>query len=144
MNNLLKKLVQLKQLGLFLFHGAWYFLSAVFGRFPKKTFTECLTVILMVVLFFLSSTVLRWLDPTAGTFDAGVLQTINLTLVKYAVFLLVTWFSFGFIWPDLRHFMIYYFKSTFNQLTPWQKILFSSSIYCFHLLTLVVLSILGI
>lgn len=140
MKKLINALARLRDFMYFLFTGVWYFLKCVVGRVSKKTLKENAALITVVVLFFASAKVLRWLDPTAGVFDAGVLQVINLTLVKYAVYTMITWSSFKVLWPDLGHFLKYYFKDNFKLLTPWQKNCTSIFVYCFLLLVVVILS----
>jgi len=105
-----------------------------------KTLKEYSALVTVVVLFFLSNTVLRWIDPTAGTYDAGVLQIINLSLVMMAVYQIAVWSIFKTLWPDLGIFMKHYFKETFLQLTPWEKSRLAVSVYGFLLLMLVLLS----
>ncbi|RZL01295.1 MAG: hypothetical protein EOO89_30175, partial [Pedobacter sp.] len=86
MKTLIEKLNQIKGFLYMLITGTWYFLQGVIGIVTKKKIKEHSALITVVVLFFVSAKVLRWIDPTAGVFDAGVLQVINLTLVKYAVY----------------------------------------------------------
>lgn len=140
MKTLLDKLKQIKGFLYMLITGTWYFLQGVIGTVTKKKIKEHSALITVVVLFFVSAKVLRWIDPTAGVFDAGVLQVINLTLVKYAVYTMITWSSFKVLWPDLGHFLKFYFADNFKSLTPWQKNCTSIFVYCFLLLVLVILS----
>lgn len=120
--------------------GFYWLLSACIRSKTYKTIKEYTALIIMVALFFISTTVLRWLDPTAATFDAGVLQVINLTLVKMAVYSIVTWSIFQTIWPDLAIYFKSSFSSEFLTLKPCQKIFISLFVYFFYLLSLVLLS----
>ena len=130
-----------------IFKSSWDKLSAfITGGFFKlyagasKTLKEWTALVVVVLLFFASNSVLRWIDPTAGTYDAGVLQVINFTLVKFAIYSFVTWSCFKVLWPDLGNFMKNDFQFYFKTLQPWQKISISIFVFCFYFLMLVLLN----
>lgn len=116
------------------------FLSAVMRSGAYKSLKEYSALIVVVVLFFASNYILRWIDPTAGTYDAGVLQIINLTLVMLAVFQLVGWSIYRTIWPDLGTYMKHFFTEDFKALQPWERIRLALFVWCFYIGILALLS----
>lgn len=137
---LFKKFGALKDFCYFLVQGARYFLSAVIGVIQWKPVKEATALITGILLFFAANVILRWLDPTAATYDAGVLQIINFSVLSFAVYQAITWSIVKNIWPAIG----LYFKELFNKdfliLTPWQRICVSLFIYFSVFAFLVVLS----
>ena len=43
----------------------------------KKYINEIIGIPLAILIFWFSPVALRWLDPTAGVYDAGVLQSLS-------------------------------------------------------------------
>lgn len=117
-----------------LIHMIWEF-------FSKKVVKEFSALIAVYIFFYLSAYVLRWIDPTAGTYDIGVLQIINLSFVLVATFNAAAWSIFRVIWPELGYFMKYRFTNAFKQLTPWEKLKFCLSVLFFIQLELLLASI---
>lgn len=58
----------------------FYNLILVVKKFISN-WNEIITIPLSLVLWYLSPTFLRWLDPTAATFDSGVLQNYLLASI---------------------------------------------------------------
>lgn len=93
-----------------------------------------------ILLFLVSPFLLRCYDPTAGTFDVGVLQVNITSIISLFIFCSVSWLMLKVIWPDLRHFFENEFGAAFTSLTSWQKVITSLFIYCFIVLVLVMLN----
>jgi hypothetical protein len=104
-----------------------------------RNHNEELTLIIAVVLFFLSPRVLHWVDPTAGVYDAGILQLLNVAIIAFCVFNSFNWLTMRIVWPSVRSYFENHFVFDFNELTPWQKIKTSLFIYFSLLLALVAL-----
>lgn len=102
--------------------------------------SEYLMLLIAVLLFWLSPYVLRQIDPTAGTYDIGVLQTIILAVISFCVFQSLVWFTLKVNWLPIRCYFEDQFTTDFKNLTPWQKILICSAYYLVLLFALVVLS----
>jgi len=106
-----------------------------------KKVKEYSAIIVNLLLFFAAQYVLRWIDPTAGTYDAGVLQSINLSLVKAAVCFTCGWLAFGVFWPDQKTYLKHFFSNEFKSLSPWQKTLVSCSLLLFYVGSIVLLNL---
>src|SRR5690606_7712181 len=94
-----------------------------------KKVKEYAALIAMLSLFFISPYLLRALDPTAATFDAGVLQVIIVTLIQFSIFMAVTWSVVNTIWPDLGRYFKIHFSGEFNTLSSWQRVKVSLFVY---------------
>ena len=101
---------------------------------------EYILLTMAVLLFLVSPFLLRCYDPTAGTFDVGVLQVNITSIISLFIFCSVSWLMLKVIWPDLRNFFENEFGDAFKSLTSWQKILTSLFVYCFIVLVLVMLN----
>lgn len=98
------------------------------SRSVKKV-KEYSALIIVVVMFFASREIIRWIDPTAGVYDAGVLQVINVTLIQQAFYQLVTWSIVVTLWPAIGNYFKKEFNLDFQKLTPWKKICTSLFVY---------------
>ena len=111
----------------------------------KKTVAKKLkeygAIIGNVLLFFAAQYVLRWIDPTAGTYDAGVLQSINLSLVKAAVCFSCGWLAFSAFWPDQKAYLKTLFNHEFKNLNEWQKVKISCGLLLFYVACIVLLNL---
>jgi len=106
-----------------------------------KKVKEYGAIIANLLLFFVAQYVLRWIDPTAGAYDAGVLQSINLSLVKAAVCFTCGWLAFSAFWPDQKNYLKNIFNHEFKSLSPWQKVLVSCSLLLFYVGSIVLLNL---
>lgn len=80
------------------------------------------TIPAAILLFILSIPVLRWFDPTAAVFDAGVFQIIILSAIQLIVFLAFAWIMLGIVFGKHQEYLIHTMKTDFETLEPWQKI----------------------
>lgn len=117
------------------FLNSWY--QGVVKRF--RNHHEELTLLIAFLLFFLSPPFFRLFDPTAGSYDAGVLQLIILAIVALCVFQSFTWLVMRIVWPSIRAYLENDFVFDFNTLQPWQKITVSLFVYFLPYLFLVLL-----
>jgi hypothetical protein len=104
-----------------------------------RNHNEELTLVIAVALFFLSPRVLHWVDPTAGVYDAGILQLLIVSIIAFCVFNSFNWLIMRIVWPSIRSYFENHFAFDFNELTPWQKIKTSLFIYFSLFLALVAL-----
>ncbi|WP_257667196.1 hypothetical protein [Parapedobacter tibetensis] len=81
-------------------------------------------LLIVLALFNWSGPLLRWLDPTAAVVDLGALSLVVLALVALAVFLAVSRWLLGLLWPVLRDYQKNHFANNFKSLQSWQKITF--------------------
>ena len=77
-----------------------------------------------ILLWVLSPALLRWIDPVAAAFDAGVLQVLVFATIGILLFNGVVFGGLLANFPAIFKFYNTEFTNTFNQLTPWQKCLF--------------------
>ncbi|MEO8887304.1 MAG: hypothetical protein ABI367_14655 [Mucilaginibacter sp.] len=109
-------------------------------KYWVHTQREYLLIIAAILLFFLSPSVFRMIDPTAGVYDIGVLQNNITAIVSLLIFEVVAWKILCFIWPAIHRYFDKHFVTDFNKLLPWQKISASLALYCFLVFCLVMLS----
>ena len=105
-----------------------------------KKQNEYLPLIVAIILFYFSPYVLRRIDPTAGTYDVGVLQVIILAVIQFCVYQSVVWMALKINWLPMRCYFEDEFVNDFKNLKPWQKIAISSCFYLVLLFALVLLS----
>ena len=101
-----------------------------FNRFFKKHHA-LLTIPAAILLFVVSIPVLRYFDPTAATFDAGVFQILILSAIQLIIFLAFAWVMMGIVFGKHQDYLIHSMKTDFDKLEPWQKIKLVYSIFFF-------------
>ncbi len=105
-----------------------------------KRYPEVYMIPAAFVLWALSSTVIWFFDPTAGAFDAGVFQIPVFSIVLLFIFLSVSWLAMKVLFGTASKFLRSGLKNAFNNITPWQKIIYATSIFFLLLYALVRLS----
>ena len=100
-----------------------------------------ITVPIAVLLFAGIVPVLRWFDPTAASFDAGIFQIPIFASVQFFIYLSVAWFTFKFVFGNFYRYLITDMKTDFKNITSWQKLKISYSIFFLLFAALVLLSI---
>jgi len=95
-----------------------------------KVWPELWSFPIGIAMFFLSIPVLRWLDPTSATFDAGVIQVIIVTAVIISSLSTITFLGIKF---NFRIMWDYYIKKKllfdWLNLTPIQRCILFLSFY---------------
>ena len=86
-----------------------------------KFIKEHLAIVAAIASFFIYPHVIRLIDPTAATYDAGVLQIIVISIIMLTVFQWCAWRIINALWPDLAYFAKHTFTENFKSLTAWQK-----------------------
>lgn len=108
------------------------FLNSLFGKgvlkihnFLKEWNEIYLTVFTMILWVPLVLFIRAFIDPTAGSFDAGIIQVVYIAMFIFGSI-------HGFIWLGVYlnyPFIWKYFQSKisedFKELTAWQRLLFS-------------------
>lgn len=83
---------------------------------------------IILAKFFLTALILQWIDPTAATFDIGILQTVSLVIVSIICFNDVVFLGIRLNFPNIyKHYKEIFFG--FTTLTPFQKTCALLSIY---------------
>jgi hypothetical protein len=105
-----------------------------------KKQNEFIPLIIAFLVFYYSPYALRWIDPTAGTYDIGILQVFITAIIGFCTYQAIVWMALNINWPMLRDYFENHFRSDFKTLTPWQKIQVSLYVYSLLLASIVVLS----
>lgn len=106
----------------------------------KEWRNELVGILLAVTLFLLSPAALRLFDPTAGAFDAGVLQVIVFAIVATLTFSFLSWVGMKINWTEVFDFAQKDFAQNFKLLTPWQKVITLLVVYFGYLLVFVLMA----
>ncbi len=107
----------------------------------KKWIQENSMIVMLLVLFFAAPYALRSVDPTAASFDAGILHTIVVVCFAFSVFQACTWSVVKTIWPDIGHyFRTGFFKDDFKRLSPEKKVPISLAVYFIIFISFVILT----
>ncbi len=80
----------------------------------KTWFPHMISVPLFLTVFVFSADLIRWIDPTAGVYDAGVAQTVFVTVFKFAFFIYITSLYMRHQWPDIWNYFKKDFQSDFG------------------------------
>jgi len=110
-------------------------IKSFFKRFP-----EIITVPVALVVWIISVRFLRFLDPTAAVFDAGVFQIPIFSIIQLLVYSSIAWLVLGLLFGTYKKYLLNNLKNDFKELTKWQKIRISYAIFFSLLLCLVALS----
>ena len=87
-------------------------------RFPYLA----IAIVALALLFTFAGPLLRQLDPTAAAVDIGVVSLVLLALLALALFVGVSRWLLGLLWPVLRDYHHHHFTPNFKSLQPWQKL----------------------
>ena len=69
-----------------------------------RHYNELIGLILTTALFIISPVILRLADPTAGSFDIGLIQVGIVAMLIFQVSAIVAWFTFRWNFPGLYDF----------------------------------------
>ena len=106
-------------------------LNVVF-RFICK-WSELVTIPIALILWWLSPLILRGLDSTAATYDAGIFQAILFAIIAFFILIGVVWIYMKISFPKVYKFLDQAFGknldpeqadisfSKYTNLTLWQK-----------------------
>lgn len=140
----------MKRLILYIYHLLEWFFILLWGHFldafPKvkkfiSTWNEFYTIPMALVLWYFCPILLRWMDPTAATFDSGVLQTYLLAAIGVLLLNGAAWLMIKVSFPGIYLFLDTMFEKEVNRdpclnatvserdkmfnLTTWQKCVIS-------------------
>jgi hypothetical protein len=100
-----------------------------------------ITVPVAVLLFAGIVPILRWFDPTAAAFDAGIFQIPIFAAVQFFIYLAIAWYTFRFVFGNFYRHLIIDMKNDFKNITSWQKLILSYSIFFLLFAALVLLAV---
>ena len=98
---------------------------------------ELFRIAASILVWVASIYVIRFFDPTAGVFDAGIFQIPIFATIQFFIYLAVVWLAIRLIFVTTRKYMEFDYQKEFNNLTSWQKMLLSFGLYLSLLYALV-------
>lgn len=94
------------------------------GNFILK-WNELVTIPLALLLWYFSDTFLRWLDPTAATYDAGIFQIILFAIIQFFIFSGVIWVYIKITFPKVYKYLDDVLGSNLepqnDKMSQWEK-----------------------
>ncbi|WP_317899428.1 hypothetical protein [Aurantibacillus circumpalustris] len=106
----------------------------------KEWKNEAIGIALAVALFLCTPHLLRWIDPTAGAYDAGVLHIIVFSVVAILTFSFLSWVGMQINFGEVFNYVQNGFVKDFKGLTGWQKICAVLLVYFGYLLAFVAMA----
>jgi len=95
--------------------------------------------VIALLLWFLAAPLIRWADPTAAIFDAGVLMAFVYAIVGILLALQVIWLILWLRFPGVYQFLDSSFTETFKNQSKCFKLKFSLALFACLLFAQVVL-----
>ena len=82
-------------------------MKKIFNKLIKflATWSEIITIPIALILWYFSDTFLRWLDPTAATYDAGIFQIILFSIIQFFIFSGVIWIYIKITFPEVYKYL---------------------------------------
>ena len=105
-----------------------------------KVWRELSSIVLALVLWVNSSWLLRKLDPTAATYDAGIFQVYLFAIIGLFLLHGIVRILMKLIWPTSDDYLDNQFAKDFKTITAWQKLKLSTSIFFAFLFAAVLLA----
>lgn len=104
-----------------------------------KTVKENSMIVFLLAIFFICPFLLRLIDNTSAAFDPGILHSVVLACLIFAIFQACTWSILKVIWPDLGRYFVNEFSLDYSNLNKKTKVLVSLGVYFFILLQLILI-----
>lgn len=107
------------------------------------TWHEFISVPLAILLFWFSPYLLRLIDPTAASYDAGILQKLVIALIAVFLFNGFAWFMLKINFPQVYNYFDDFFEKNLNHFTSsngvkpldlWQKSKLTLSLFVLYFL----------
>ncbi|GAA5036645.1 hypothetical protein GCM10011506_30020 [Marivirga lumbricoides] len=105
-----------------------------------KVWRELSSIVIALVLWVNSSWLLRKLDPTAATYDAGIFQMYLFAIIGLFLLHGIVRILMKLIWPTSDDYLDNQFAQDFKTITAWQKLKLSTSIFFAFLFAAVLLA----
>ena len=90
-----------------------------------RQWNELLSLPVAIILWYFIPYILRWVDPTAGSYDIGILQVLFLATIGLYFGLAIIWLALKLGAPDIYKKLDECLVNNNDELTKWQKIKFS-------------------
>jgi hypothetical protein len=108
-------------------------------RFILK-WNELITIPIGLIMWKYSGFLLRWLDPTSETYDAGIFQVILFTIISFFIYTGVVWIYLKITFPKVYKFLDDDLGIEKNELTKWEKSKIVLWLFSLFLLSMVFLA----
>lgn len=105
-----------------------------------KVWRELSSIGIGLLLWMKSHVLLRWIDPTSATYDAGVFQLVLFATISLFVLHGVVRILMKLIWPSMDNYLRNEFANDFKTIEKWQKLKLSVFIFFAFLLSAVLLA----
>lgn len=105
-----------------------------------KVWRELSSIGIGLLLWMKSHVLLRWIDPTSATYDAGVFQLVLFATISLFVLHGVVRILMKLIWPSMDNYLRIEFANDFKTIEKWQKLKLSVFIFFAFLLSAVLLA----
>ncbi|MBL6445717.1 hypothetical protein JMN32_05315 [Fulvivirga sp. 29W222] len=105
-----------------------------------KVWRELSSIVVGFILWMKSHILLRWIDPTSATYDAGIFQIILFAVIALFVLHGVVRILMKLIWPTTDNYLDNEFATDFKTLESWQKLKLTTSIFFAFLFAAVLLA----
>lgn len=104
-----------------------------------REWNELFLLPVALAIFFLAPYVIQLLDPGAGTYDSGVLQSVILATVALYVGKTVVWLALKIGSPGIYSTLNRFLLTNKNRITIWQSGIFSLLYFSILLLSWVLI-----
>lgn len=104
-----------------------------------KRWNELLTIPLGFLLWFYSPAFLRWLDPTAAMFDAGIFQLILFAIIGALILGGVNWLIIKLNFPGIYHYIDNELEKDLWKISTKYRVGYALLFYFVHFLLIVLL-----
>ena len=104
---------------------------------------EYITIPVALMLWYFSPALLRIMDPTAATYDSGVLQVILFTIIQFLFYNAVAWIVFKLTFPKMYRMLDDEIENKVlnnGSITMWEKIKVVLWVFSLYLICIVMLS----
>ena len=105
-----------------------------------KIWRELCSTLIGLLLWVFSPMFLRKIDPTAATYDSGVLQVYLFAIIGLFILHGIIRILMKLIWPSVDQYLDQEFASDFQKIETWQKLKLASFIFFAFLFAAVLLA----
>lgn len=105
-----------------------------------KIWRELSSLAIGLLLWVHSAVFLRWADPSAGTYDAGIFQIYLFAIIGVFILHGIVRILMKLIWPTPDDYLDTEFQYDFQTLEAWQKLKLSTFIFFAFFYAIILLS----
>lgn len=109
---------------------------------------EFITVPIVIVAYVFLTPIVRWLDPSAASYDGGYFLKPFMVIVHFLIYHIAAWFTFKLTWPRAFKWIDRQLEDDFapntsqdKNLTVWQKTLVVLSLFFVYFLGIILVSL---